>query len=109
MPLKSEFANRISYVFRFRRRQFDREPDAEMRFHIETRADELEWSGLARERALIQARREFGRGARAREETRAAWQWRRFWFRHGAPPAWMRCARFTTNNLGRPICSKFAD
>jgi predicted permease len=72
MSLKNEFVSRISYLLR--RRQFDRELDAEVQFHIETRADELEWSGLARERALMQARREFGSGARACEETRAAWQ-----------------------------------
>lgn len=38
MSLKSEFANRISYLLR--RRQFDRELAAEMQFHIETRAGE---------------------------------------------------------------------
>jgi putative ABC transport system permease protein len=72
MSLKNESVTRISYLLRGR--QFDRELDAEVQFHIETRADELEWSGLARERALMLARREFGSGARACEEMRAAWQ-----------------------------------
>lgn len=68
MPLGREIANRIGYLLR--RGQFDRELEQEMQFHIETRADELEWSGLTRE----QARREFGSGVRAGEETRAAWE-----------------------------------
>src|SRR5208283_4064093 len=72
MSLTNEILNRVAYLLR--RRRFDRELDQEIRFHIETRADDLEWSGLAREQALIQARREFGSGARACEETRAAWQ-----------------------------------
>ena len=72
MSLKHEVVNRVACLFR--RGQFDRELDQEVQFHIETRADELEWSGLTREQALNQARREFGSGARALEETRAAWQ-----------------------------------
>ena len=72
MSLKHEVVNRVAYLFR--RGQFDRELDQEVQFHIETRADDLEWSGLTREQALNQARREFGSGARALEETRAAWQ-----------------------------------
>ena len=72
MSLKNGVVNRVAYLFR--RGQFDRELDQEVQYHIETRADELEWSGLTRERALNQARREFGSGSRALEETRAAWQ-----------------------------------
>ncbi|QOY86112.1 ABC transporter permease [Paludibaculum fermentans] len=72
MSLKSELLNRLSYLLR--RGQFDRELDEEIEFHIETRADELEAGGLVRAEALARARREFGSGARAKEETRAAWQ-----------------------------------
>ena len=72
MSLKKEIGNRIGYLLR--RRQFDQDLEQEIQFHIEARADELEAAGLARERALAEARREFGPGARAREETRAAWQ-----------------------------------
>jgi hypothetical protein len=72
MSLKKEIGNRIGYLAR--RQRFDEELEREIQFHIEARADELERSGLARERALAEARREFGSGARAREETRAAWQ-----------------------------------
>ncbi len=61
-------------LYPFRRGRFDRELEAEMRFHIETRADELEASGLRRHAALAQARREFGSAVRAREDTRSAWQ-----------------------------------
>jgi predicted permease len=92
MSLKDEVVNRVAYLFR--RRQFDRELDQEVQFHIETRADELEWSGLMREQALHQARREFGSGARALEETRAAWQF-----------AWLedlvRDLRYSLRALGR--------
>ena len=72
MSLRRVIGNRMGYLLR--RRQFDKELDEEIQFHIETRADELERGGLGRERALAEARREFGSGARAREETRAAWQ-----------------------------------
>jgi len=72
MSLANELGHRIAYLFR--RGRFERELEDELRFHMETRADELEWSGLDREQALARARREFGSGARAREETREAWQ-----------------------------------
>jgi predicted permease len=74
MSVWKEIANRLSYLA-FRSR-FDTELDSEIQFHIETRADELAQTGLTRAAALAQARREFGSGARAREETRAAWQLR---------------------------------
>src|SRR5439155_4278258 len=48
----------------------------EIQFHIETRADELEQSGLSRYEAVARARREFGHATGIREETRAAWQLR---------------------------------
>jgi predicted permease len=63
---------RILYLFR--RRRFDTELDAEVQFHIETCADELEAGGMERRKAIAQARRQFGSAARMGEETRAAWQ-----------------------------------
>jgi hypothetical protein len=53
---------------------FNRELDDEVQFHIETRADELERTGIPRREALVQAGREFGSTVRMREQTRAAWQ-----------------------------------
>ena len=58
-----------------RRAQFDQELDDEIRFHIETRAEELQKSeGIALREALARARREFGPRARAAEDSRSAWQ-----------------------------------
>ncbi|HEY4087786.1 MAG TPA: ABC transporter permease, partial [Bryobacteraceae bacterium] len=56
------------------RAQFDAEMEDEIRFHIETRADELEESGVPAKEALEQARREFGSRALAMEDSRSAWQ-----------------------------------
>ena len=69
-----ELLRRLSYLFR--RSRFDSELDAELQFHLETRAAELEAAGLTPAAARAQARREFGSAARAREETRSAWQFR---------------------------------
>ncbi len=63
---------RLAYLFR--REQFAHELDDEMQFHIETRADELEKTGLSRGEALARARREFGSAVRMKEDTRSAWQ-----------------------------------
>src|SRR5206468_3142457 len=71
----TEFLQRLSYLIR--RRRFDDDLDAELQFHLESRADELEAGGLTRTAALAQARREFGPRARATEDTRSAWQFRR--------------------------------
>src|SRR5438874_166262 len=76
MSLLTELLNRASYLFR--RGRFDAELETELRFHIETRASELEGAGVSRPAALAQARREFGPATLMREETRAAWQFRRF-------------------------------
>ena len=67
-----ELARRLAYLWR--RGSFDHELDDEVQFHIESRADELEQSGVPRSEALSRARREFGSAVRMREETRAAWQ-----------------------------------
>src|SRR5690242_19257081 len=56
------------------RRRFDADLEDEIAFHVDSRADELESSGMSRAAALAQARREFGGDARAREESRAAWR-----------------------------------
>jgi len=64
--------NRFRYLAG--RRSFERELDAEVQFHIETRAEELAQGGMTLRAALAQARREFGSGASMREETRSAWQ-----------------------------------
>ncbi|HVY93060.1 MAG TPA: ABC transporter permease, partial [Bryobacteraceae bacterium] len=59
---------------RLKRAQFDAEMEDEIRFHIETRAEELEERGMPAKAALEQARREFGSRAVAMEDSRRAWQ-----------------------------------
>jgi predicted permease len=71
----TELWNRLTYLLR--RGHFEDELDDELRFHLESRADELEAAGMDRRTALLQARREFGSAARMQEETRSAWQFRR--------------------------------
>ena len=56
------------------RSRFHSELADEMRFHIESRAEELEQSGVPRSEALLQARREFGSRMKAAENTSGAWQ-----------------------------------
>jgi len=68
----TEWINRIKYFAR--RARFDRELDAEIQFHIESRAAELREAGLSPPDAIRKARREFGSTARAFEDSRAAWQ-----------------------------------
>jgi hypothetical protein len=48
------------------------EMDAELRFHIESYADDLVRSGMARQEAMRRARLEFGGIDRAKEECREA-------------------------------------
>jgi predicted permease len=50
----------------------EREMDAELRFHIEARAEDLVRSGVARDEALRRARIEFGGIERAKDECRDA-------------------------------------
>jgi predicted permease len=66
--LWSELAERARYLFR--RHQFNEELDDEILFHIETRAAELELSGLPPREARLQARREFGNIGLSQEATR---------------------------------------
>ena len=56
------------------RSRFHSELGDEIAFHMESRADELEQSGLPRAEALLVARREFGSRLKAAEDTSGAWQ-----------------------------------
>lgn len=56
------------------RSRFDSELAGEIQFHIETRAEELEQSGVSRADAMARARREFGSRLKAAEDTSGAWQ-----------------------------------
>jgi putative ABC transport system permease protein len=56
-----------------RRSRFEEDFDAEVRFHLQSRIEDLERGGLSQDQAAAQARREFGSRARASEETRSAW------------------------------------
>src|SRR5262249_26210159 len=54
------------------RSQIENDIDEELSFHVQSRADDLERSGLTRFEAERQARIEFGSHARFKEETREA-------------------------------------
>ena len=56
------------------RSRFDSELADEIQFHIESRAEELEQSGVPRADAIARARREFGSRLKAAEDTSGAWQ-----------------------------------
>src|SRR5580692_11714204 len=72
MSSLKEILRRAGYLGR--RSEFDQELDAEIQFHLENRAEELEKEGVPAEAARERARREFGPRARVSEDTRAAWQ-----------------------------------
>lgn len=55
-------------------RAYEREMAEEIRFHVESRAEELEAGGMSARAARLQAEREFGRQAKVREEAREAWR-----------------------------------
>ncbi|MGC1417553.1 MAG: ABC transporter permease [Candidatus Acidiferrum sp.] len=74
MSSPREWLNRLRF-FRNRAR-FDREMRDELQFHVETRAAELEESGVSKEDAIRRARNEFGSTQLAREDSREAWQFR---------------------------------
>lgn len=59
-----------------RRRRFEHDLEDEIRGHLETRIDELMAAGMTQSDAAAQARREFGRDTRIREESREAWTFR---------------------------------
>ncbi|MGB6684075.1 MAG: permease prefix domain 1-containing protein, partial [Candidatus Acidiferrum sp.] len=73
-----EWLNRLRYFGN--RARFDREMGDELQFHIETRAAELEESGMSKENATRRARNEFGSTQLAREDSREAWQFQ--WLEH---------------------------
>jgi predicted permease len=54
----------------WRTAQVDRDLDDEQRFHIESRADDLEAQGVSRREAIAQASRQFGGRLRLREASR---------------------------------------
>jgi putative ABC transport system permease protein len=64
--------NRIARVGR--RSRFDADLAAEVRFHLESSADDLQRRGLNSDQAAGQARREFGSQLRSTEDARQAWQ-----------------------------------
>jgi hypothetical protein len=60
----------------FRRGQFDREIQEEMRLHMDMRLAELQRAGLPEDEARAEARKSFGNLLLLREETRDMWGWR---------------------------------
>ena len=56
----------------FRRRRFEHDMADEMRFHIESYADDLVASGIPRDDAMRRAHLEFGGVESAKEESRAS-------------------------------------
>jgi predicted permease len=70
MKLVSWFRGLLAFIFH--RRQVEREMEAELRAHLESRADDLERQGLPRAEAERQARLEFGGYERYKEECREA-------------------------------------
>ncbi len=58
------------------RNGFDEDLDEEIRFHLESRVEELMQTGMPPRDARAQAQREFGTQMRVHEESRAAWQFR---------------------------------
>jgi len=74
MTLWKEWTNRLRYLRG--RMRIDSDLEHEIRFHLESRIDELEASGLSRDDARRQAHGEFGSVNLARDDSRAAWQFR---------------------------------
>ena len=68
----NELKRRLVYLWQ--RRRFDLELEQEIRFHLDTRADELMQAGLSEKDARLQAQREFGRQSCVSEDSRRAWQ-----------------------------------
>ncbi|HEY7055501.1 MAG TPA: ABC transporter permease [Vicinamibacterales bacterium] len=74
MTTLREWINRLRYLWR--RSRIDDDVEQEIRFHLDARVEELEASGLSSDAARRQAQREFGSVNRARDASRAAWQFR---------------------------------
>ena len=64
----------------FRRRQFDREMDEEMRLHLELREKEHAENGLSATEAHMTARKNFGNALALREASHDSWGWA--WIEH---------------------------
>jgi len=73
-----ELGRRLSMLFR--RSQFDRDLEEEMRLHRELREQEQIEAGVAPEEARYAARRRFGNDLVLREEGREMWGWN--WLEH---------------------------
>jgi len=69
------FRSRLTTCWRaiFRARNLDQQVSEELRFHIESCAEDLMRSGVPRDEALRRARAELGSLAAARENSRQAW------------------------------------
>src|ERR1700722_6056429 len=72
MSFLRELLLRLRWMFR--RSRFRSELAEEIEFHIESRATELEQSGVPAREALARARREFGSRLKAAEDTSGAWE-----------------------------------
>jgi predicted permease len=59
--------------FYWRREEFDRELEEEMKFHLEMKAQENLYSGMSPEEALYAARRQFGNQTILKETSRDMW------------------------------------
>jgi len=74
MTIWKECANRLRHLWW--RTRIDEDVEQEIRFHLDSRIDELEFIGLSRDDARRQALDEFGSVNLARDNSRAAWQFR---------------------------------
>jgi putative ABC transport system permease protein len=74
MTLWKEWTNRLRYLRG--RTRIDRDLEQEIRFHLESRIDELEACGLSPDDARRQAHGEFGSVNLARDESGGAWRFR---------------------------------
>src|SRR5213083_245777 len=63
-------------AFYFKRKRFDRELDAEMRFHLEMKARAKVHDGAQPMAAQSEARRQFGNETRLKERSREMWSFR---------------------------------
>jgi hypothetical protein len=59
----------------FRRKRMERDAAEEIESHLQEKAAELEESGMPRELAGQQARRDFGNPTILTEDSRAVWRW----------------------------------
>lgn len=64
----------------FRRKEFDRDMDEEIRLHLELREKEQAANGLPAEEARMNARKNFGNALALREASHDSWGWA--WFEH---------------------------